>query len=58
MIPMLGMTAAIQTLDPMISTVALVKASKTLGFSTATLALASGISTLALAATVIPKSPP
>ena len=35
----------------MISTVARVKASKTLGFSAATLALASGISTLALAAT-------
>jgi len=51
---MLGMTACIQTLDPMISTVALVKASKTLGFSTATLALPSGISTLTLAATVIP----
>ena len=54
MVPMLGITAGIQTLDPMIATVALVKASKTLGFSAATLALASGISTLALVATVIP----
>lgn len=54
MVPMLGVTAGIQTLDPMISTVALVPASKTLGFSAATLALASGISTLALVATVIP----
>jgi MFS family permease len=54
LVPALGMTAGIQTLDPMIATVALVKAAKALGFSSATLALASGISTLALAASVIP----
>ena len=42
MVPMLGIMAGIQTLDPMIATVALVRASKTLGFSAATLALASG----------------
>ncbi|HEY6276629.1 MAG TPA: MFS transporter [Streptosporangiaceae bacterium] len=54
MVPVMGVTAGIQTLDPMISTVALVKAAHGLGFSATTLALAAGISTLALAATVIP----
>lgn len=52
-IVLLGFVSAIQTIDPIISSVALVEASKALHFSADITALASGISTLALAATVI-----
>ena len=54
LLPLLGVMAGLQTADPMISTVALVPASKALGFPAATEALAASISTLALAASVIP----
>lgn len=50
---LLGFLGGIQTTDPIISSVALIHASKALHFSAETTALASGISTLALAATVI-----
>lgn len=50
---LLGFTGAIQTTDPIISSIGLVNASKALGFSADTTALASSISTLALAATVV-----
>lgn len=50
---LLGCIGGIQTADPIISSVALVRASETLHFSASVTALASSISTLALAATVI-----
>jgi MFS family permease len=50
---LLGFLGGIQTADPIISSVALIRASSTLHFSASTTALASSISTLALAATVI-----
>jgi MFS family permease len=49
----LGAVAGLQTADPIISSVALVKASADLHFSASTEALAASISTLALASTVI-----
>lgn len=52
-VPFLGLLAGIQTVDPLISSVALVKASDTLNFSPSVMALAASVSTLALAATVI-----
>jgi MFS family permease len=51
---LLGILGAIQVADPLISSLALVKASDELNFSASTQSLAAGISTLALAATVIP----
>lgn len=50
---LLGFLGGIQTTDPIISSIALVDAAKALHFSAETTALASSISTLALAATVI-----
>ncbi len=49
----LGTVAGLQTADPIISSVGLVKASTDLHFSASTAALAASISTLALASTVI-----
>ncbi len=51
---LLGVIGAIQVADPIISSMALAKASDSLNFDSSTQALAAGISTLALAATVIP----
>lgn len=51
---LLGLLGAIQVADPLISSLALVKASDELNFSASTQSLAAGISTLALAATAIP----
>ena len=51
---LLGIVSAIQVADPLLSSMALVKASSELNFSASTMALAAGISTLALAATAIP----
>ena len=51
---LLGMLGAIQVADPILSSLALVKASDELNFSASTQSLAAGISTLALAATAIP----
>lgn len=51
---LLGIIGAIQVTDPIISSLALAKASDALNFDSSTQALAAGISTLALAATVIP----
>jgi len=51
---LLGVIGAIQVADPIISSMALAKASDALDFDSSTQALAAGISTLALAATVIP----
>jgi MFS family permease len=51
---LLGIIGAIQVADPIISSMALAKASDRLNFDSSTQALAAGISTLALAATVIP----
>ncbi|MHA7269754.1 MFS transporter [Arthrobacter sp. HLT1-20] len=51
---LLGLLGAIQVSDPLISTLTLVKASDELNFSASLQALAAGISTFALAATVIP----
>ncbi|AWR21968.1 MFS transporter [Aurantimicrobium photophilum] len=51
---LLGLLGAIQVADPLISSLALVKASDQLNFSASTQSLAVGISTLALAATAIP----
>jgi len=51
---LLGVLGAIQVTDPLISSLALVKASDALNFTASTQSLAAGISTLALAATVIP----
>jgi len=50
---MLGLLAAIQVSDPFISSVVLVRASDGLNFSAAQQSLAAGISTFALAATVV-----
>lgn len=51
---LLGFIGGLQVVDPVISSTALVNASDSLNFSAATQSLAAGISTLALAATVIP----
>jgi len=51
---LLGIIGAIQVTDPILSSLALAKASDALNFDSSTQALAAGISTLALAATVIP----
>ena len=51
---LLGVIGAIQVADPIISSMGLAKASDALNFDSSTQALAAGISTLALAATVIP----
>ena len=51
---LLGIIGGIQVFDPVVSSVALVSASADLEFPASTQALAAGISTLALAATVIP----
>ena len=51
---LLGIIGAIQVADPIISSMALAKASDQLNFDSSTQALAAGISTLALEATVIP----
>ena len=53
-VPLLAVMGGIQVVDPAISSVALVKASNDLGLSASTQALAAGIATIALAATVIP----
>lgn len=50
---LLGFLGGVQTTDPIISSIALVRASQALHFSASVTALASSISTLALAATVI-----
>lgn len=50
----LGLLGAIQVSDPLITTLTLVKSSDQLNFSASTQSLAAGISTFALAATVIP----
>lgn len=54
-VPLLGLLAAIQVSDPLIATLTLVKASDELNFSASLQSLAAGISTFALAATVIPS---
>lgn len=51
---LLGVLGGIQVTDPLIASTSLVRASSDLDFSASTQALAAGISTLALAATVIP----
>lgn len=51
---LLGLLGAIQVTDPLISSLALVRASDELNFTASVQSLAAGISTLALAATVIP----
>lgn len=51
---LLGIIGGIQVFDPVVSSIALVQASADLKFPATTQALAAGISTLALAATVIP----
>lgn len=51
---LLGTIGGIQVFDPVVSSVALVEAGADLKFPATTMALAAGISTLALAATVIP----
>jgi len=51
---LLGLLGAIQVSDPLVSTLTLVKASNELNFSASLQSLAAGISTFALAATVIP----
>lgn len=53
-VSLLGILGGIQIFDPVVSSVALVSASADLEFPASTQALAAGISTLALAATVIP----
>ncbi len=53
-VTLLGVIGGIQVFDPVISSVALVEAGADLKFPASTMALAAGISTLALAATVIP----
>src|SRR5664279_68423 len=52
-VPLLGLFAGIQAADPIISTNALVKASRALDMSAGVETLAASISTLALAATVM-----
>jgi MFS family permease len=51
---LLGIVAAIQVADPLLSSMALVSASADLNFTASEQSLAAGISTLALAATAIP----
>ena len=51
---LLGIVAAIQVADPLLSSMALVRASAELNFTASIQSLAAGISTLALAATAIP----
>ena len=51
---LLGVIGGIQVTDPIIASVSLVRASDALDFTASIQALAAGISTLALAATVIP----
>ncbi|CAN5324917.1 DHA2 family efflux MFS transporter permease subunit [soil metagenome] len=51
---LLGLLGAIQVSDPLITTLTLVKSSDELNFSASLQSLAAGISTFALAATVIP----
>jgi MFS family permease len=51
---LLGIVAAIQVADPLLSSMALVRASADLDFTASVQSLAAGISTLALAATAIP----
>lgn len=51
---LLGIVAAIQVADPLLSSMALVRASAELNFTASVQSLAAGISTLALAATAIP----
>lgn len=53
-VTLLGIIGGIQVFDPVVSSVALVEAGADLKFPASTMALAAGISTLALAATVIP----
>ncbi|MDQ1249162.1 MAG: hypothetical protein QG597_3536, partial [Actinomycetota bacterium] len=50
----LGILASIQVADPVVASLALVKATKALNFSPSMQAIAASISTLALAATVVP----
>ncbi|MEI6623114.1 MAG: MFS transporter, partial [Actinomycetes bacterium] len=50
----LGIVGSIQISDPIVASLALVKATQSLGFSPDTQTIAASISTLALAATVIP----
>lgn len=54
-VALLGLMAGLQVVDPIISSTAIVSASTTLDFPATVLSLAAGISTLALAATVIPS---
>jgi MFS family permease len=51
---LLGLIAAIQVADPLVSSLALAKASDELDFTASQASMAAGISTLALAATAIP----
>jgi MFS family permease len=51
---LLGLIGAIQVADPLISSLALAKASDELNFTASQASMAAGISTLALAATAIP----
>ncbi|MEY4102276.1 MAG: hypothetical protein RIR88_410 [Actinomycetota bacterium] len=51
---LLGLIAAIQVADPLVSSLALAKASDELNFTASQASLAAGVSTLALAATAIP----
>lgn len=53
-ITFLGVLAGIQLIDPAVANIAIVEASKSLGMSGSVVALAASISTLALAATVLP----
>ena len=53
-IAFLGVIAGIQLIDPAVANIAIVEASKTLGMTGSVVALAASISTLALAATVLP----
>ncbi|NKB92307.1 MAG: MFS transporter [Candidatus Nanopelagicales bacterium] len=50
----LGILAGIQLIDPAVANIAIVEASKSLGMTGSVVALAASISTLALAATVLP----
>lgn len=50
----LGVLAGIQLIDPAVANIAIVEASKSLGMTGSVVALAASISTLALAATVLP----
>src|SRR6056300_790911 len=50
----LGLLAGIQLIDPAVANIAIVEAGKSLDMTGSVLALAASISTLALAATVLP----